>query len=221
MFKYLVRRLLPPPSGLQLCSSCVEAPVEARLISIVHQTSAPSFPNQLPLAIHTSAYPTMINHCLYRKVYTVGDWLEPGNQLSHDLTGPFRSLSSILGKVCIEVSWYRTEPTHIWHHLVIVLSAYLSAVPVCIIKDSPLISTPNWSAIHRRTKVLIFESCRISCARTVTCRLLICNQEFDLVCAVRTREWLRETEFHAMGGIALHTELFSLNTHVAYWLLDI
>ena len=120
-------------------------------------------------------------------------WLEPGYHLSRNLTGPFRSLSSTLDKVRIEVSWYRTEPTHIWHHLIIVLSAYLAAVLVFIIKDSPLISSPHQTgefAIHRRTKVLISDSCRISCARTVTCRLLICNQEFDLVPGVRTREWL-------------------------------
>jgi len=124
--------------------------------------------------------------------------------LSHNLTGPFLSLSSTLAKVSIEVSWYPAEPAHIWHHLVIVLSAYLAAVLACIIKDSPLISSPNRageSSIHRRTKVLISESCRISCARTVTCRLLICNQEFDLVPTVRTRKWLRETDFmHRMVG---------------------
>ena len=100
------------------------------------------------------------------------------------------------------MSWYPTEPIHIWCHLVIVLSAYLAAVVLCIIKDSPLISSQNRagvSAIHCQMKVLISDLCRISCARAVICCLLICNQEFDLqvVPNVRTREWLQETEFHA------------------------
>lgn len=44
------------------------------------------------------------------------------------------------------------------------------------------------------------ESRRISRSRTIPGCLLICNQEFDFVPTIRTREWLRETQFYASDG---------------------